>query len=236
MSGDFEDHCWKDIVTPDDLEIYSHYRRKTFVGPAPALLAIDLYELAYRGGAKPPVELVKTYPSACGRYAYEAIEPTKRLFAAARAAGLPIFYSTGDMRSESRPTFVSATKRQKPSIDASDYAIRPEFKPQKGDVVITKQRASAFYGTPLAAHLTQLGVQTLIVCGESTSGCVRASAVDGYSHGYHVVLVEECCFDRSALSHKVNLFDMHHKYADVMHVDEVIAHLAANSPAVKKVS
>jgi len=236
MSDDFEDHCWKDVVTPDILEIYSHYRRKTFVGPAPALLAIDLYDLAYRGGSKPPVELVKTYPSACGRYAYEAIEPTKRLFAAARAAGLPIFYSTGDMRSESRPDFVGATKRNKPSVDASDYTIRADFKPQTGDVVITKQRASAFYGTPLSAHLTQLGVQTLIVCGESTSGCVRASAVDAYSHGYHVVLVEECCFDRSELSHKVNLFDMHHKYADVMHIDAVIAHLAAAAPAVKKAS
>ena len=52
MSDDFEDHCWKDIVTADILDIYSHYRRKTFVGPAPALLAIDLYELVYRGGAK----------------------------------------------------------------------------------------------------------------------------------------------------------------------------------------
>src|ERR1700746_1986524 len=227
MSDDFEDHCWKDIVTPDILEIYSSYRRKTFVGPAPALLAIDLYELVYRGGPAPPVVLAKFFPSACGQYAYDAIEPTKRLFAAARAAGLPIFYSTGDVRSESRPALVSANKRVKPSIEASDYAIRRDFEPQPGDVVITKQRASAFYGTPLTAHLTQLGVQTLIVCGESTSGCVRASAVDAYSHGYHVVLVEECCFDRSALSHKVNLFDMHHKYADVMHVDEVVAHLRA---------
>jgi nicotinamidase-related amidase len=236
MSGDFEDHCWRDVVSPDDLEVYSAYRRKTFLGASPALLAIDLYELAYRGGAKPPVELFKSHPSACGRYAYEAIEPTKRLFAAARAAGLPIFYSTGDMRDESRPDFVGATKRTKASIDPADYAIRSDFKPQKGDVVITKQRASAFYGTPLPAHLTQLGIQTLIVCGESTSGCVRASAVDAYSHGYHVVLVEECCFDRSALSHKVNLFDMHHKYADVMHIDEVVAHLAAAQQAVKKAS
>jgi nicotinamidase-related amidase len=236
MSGDFEDHCWRDVVSPDDLEVYSAYRRKTFLGASPALLAIDLYELAYRGGAKPPVELFKSHPSACGRYAYEAIEPTKRLFAAARAAGLPIFYSTGDMRDESRPDFVGATKRTKASIDPADYAIRSDFKPQKGDVVITKQRASAFYGTPLPAHLTQLGIQTLIICGESTSGCVRASAVDAYSHGYHVVLVEECCFDRSALSHKVNLFDMHHKYADVMHIDEVVAHLAAAQPAVKKAS
>jgi len=236
MSGDFEDHCWRDIVSKDDLEIYSHYHRKTYVGPSPALLAIDLYELAYRGGGdKLPIELIKTNPSGCGRYAYEAIEPTKRLFAAARAAGLPIFYSTGDMRNESKPDFVGATKRVKPSVDAADYTIRPEFKPQKGDVVITKQRASAFYGTPLAAHLTQLGVQTVIVCGESTSGCVRASAVDAYSFGYHVVLAEECCFDRSLMSHKVNLFDMHHKYADVMHVDEIIAHLA-KSPAIKRAS
>jgi len=75
---------------------------------------------------------------------------------------------------------------------SADYAIRPEFKPQPQDVVITKQRASVFFGTPLIAHLTQLGVQTLIICGESTSGCVRATAVDAYSLGFHVVLVEEC--------------------------------------------
>ena len=92
-------------------------------------------------------------------------------------------------------------------------------------MVITKQRASAFFGTPLQAHLTQLGVRTVIICGESTSGCVRASAVDAYSYGFHVVLAEECCFDRSVLSHKINLFDLHHKYADVLHVDQVEAHL-----------
>jgi len=142
-----------------------------------------------------------------------------------RAADLPIFYSTGDTRAAGKPRFVSATKRTRGALDASDYDIRPEFKPQPGDVVITKQRASAFYGTPLLAHLIGLGIKTLIVCGESTSGCVRASVVDAYSNGFHVVLVEECCFDRSELSHKVNLFDMHHKYADVMHLDEVIAHL-----------
>jgi nicotinamidase-related amidase len=225
MSDDFENHCWKDVVPPDVLDIYRHYARQIFVGPSPALLAIDLYELAYQGGAKPVSEVLKTYPCSCGEHAHAAIEPTRRLFAAARAAGLPIFYSTGDTRAESRPSFVTATKRNKPPVDPSDFAIRPEWKPQQGDVVITKQRASVFYGTPLTAHLTQLGVQTLIVCGESTSGCVRASSVDAYSNGFHVVLVEECCFDRSPLSHKVNLFDLHHKYADVMHVDEVVSHL-----------
>ena len=105
------------------------------------------------------------------------------------------------------------------------YAIYHEFTVEPADVVIWKQRASIFQGTPLVSHLSLLGVHSLIVCGESTSGCVRASVVDGYSNGFHVALVEECTFDRAELTHKVNLFDLHHKYADVMHVEEVIAHL-----------
>jgi nicotinamidase-related amidase len=225
MAGEFEDHCWKDIIPGDVLEIYSHYERRTFVGPAPALIAIDLYELSYQGGANPVAELARTYPSSCGEHAHAAIPATRRLFAAARAAGLPVFYSTMDTRGDSLPAVVTATKRRKIPVDPALYAIRSDFKPQPGDVVITKQRASAFFGTPLVAHLTQLGVRSVIICGESTSGCVRASAVDAYSHGFHVVLVEECCFDRSPISHKVNLFDLHHKYADVMRIDDVVAHL-----------
>jgi maleamate amidohydrolase len=221
----FEDHCWKDVIPPEVIELYSSYRREVGVGPSPALVAIDLYELVYQGGARPVRELMKTYPSSCGEHAYAAIAPTQRLFAAARAAGLPVFYSTRDARSESQPRAVRATRRQGDPVSPELYAIRPEFAPRPGDVVITKLRASAFYGTPLAAHLTQLGVQSVIVCGESTSGCVRASAVDAYSHGFQVALVEECCFDRSVLSHKVNLFDMHHKYADVLHLEEVVAQL-----------
>lgn len=234
MTDDFENHCWKDIVPADVLEIYGHYARKVFVGPSPALLAIDLYELAYEGGPKPVAELHKIYPSSLGEYAYAAMEPTKRLFVAARAAGLPVLYTTQDIRPDRQPGRVTATRRQNMTPDPALYSIKTEFKPQPGDVVIAKQRASAFYGTPIMAHLTQLGVRTVIMCGESTSGCVRASAVDAYSNGFHVVLVEQCCFDRSLLSHKVNLFDMHHKYADVLHIDEVVAHL--KNLAVRKAS
>jgi len=226
MSNDFENHCWKDVVSEDVLDLYSRYERGVFVGPSPALLAIDLYELAYEGGAKPISEISKMFPSSCGEHAWAAIEPTERLFTAARFAKIPVFYTTMDVRPDSRPEGLNATKRQAPRNDAAAYAIRSNFKPEPCDVVITKQRASAFFGTPLQAHLTQLGVRTVIICGESTSGCVRASAVDAYSYGFHVVLAEECCFDRSVLSHKINLFDLHHKYADVLHVDQVEAHLS----------
>ena len=149
MADDFENHCWKDIVPPDVLDIYTHYARKTFVGPAPALLAIDLYELAYQGGPKPVAQLHKTYASTCGENAYAAIEPTKRLFAAARAAGIPIFYTTQDTRPDSLPSRVTATKRQRVPQDPSLYADQVRVQAAAGDVVITKQRASGFYGTPL---------------------------------------------------------------------------------------
>lgn len=224
---DFEDHCWRDVMPADVLELYKHYRRDVSVGPAPALVAIDLYELAYQGGPLPVAEVTKQYPSACGVHAWNAIAPTRRLFAAARAARLPVFYSTSETRDDAAPGNVRATRRRGMTRDSSVFDIRPEFTPQPGDVVIRKQRASAFFGTSLMAHLTQLGVRSVIICGESTSGCVRASAVDAYSLGLHVTLAEECCFDRSELSHKVNLFDLHHKYADVMPVHDIVQTLDA---------
>ena len=223
MARDFEDHCWKDIVNPEILKVYKHYRRDVFVGARPALLAIDLYNLVYRGGDRPPYEISEEFPSTCGEYAWAAIEPTKRLFSASRLAGLPVFYTTA----ETGPGRVLATNRQVGLADDSDdYGIFEAFEPMDSDTLVVKERASAFYGTPLVAYLTKLGIDSLIVCGESTSGCVRASTVDGYSNGYHMTVVEECVYDRSELSHKVNLFDLHHKYADVMGIDEVVAHLA----------
>jgi nicotinamidase-related amidase len=223
---DFENHCWKDVVPASDMKLYAPYARKTFVGPDVALLAIDLYNLVYRGGPKSPYELEPDFPNSCGIFAHRAIEPTKRLFAAARAAGIPIFYCTSDQRPNNRPAGAVSTRRQQViTAQADDYAIYPDFAPRPEDVVITKQRASMFQGTPIISHLNVLGVRSIIICGESTSGCVRASVVDAYSSGFHVSVVEECVYDRAELTHKVNLFDMHHKYADVMYVDEVVAHL-----------
>jgi maleamate amidohydrolase len=223
----FNDHCWKDVVPEADLKLYTPWRRETFVGPRPALLAIDLYDSVYRGGAHPPSELSDRYPTTCGIFAHRAIAPTKLLFAAARRAGLPIFYCTQETRPNNRPRGAVSTRRQSGPQPPDAYAIYHDFTPEPSDVVIWKQRASAFQGTPLFSHLSLIGVQSLIVCGESTSGCVRASVVDAYSNGFHISLVEECTYDRAELTHKVNLFDLHHKYADVMHVDEVIAHLDA---------
>src|SRR5712671_6203143 len=96
MTVEFEDHCWKDVVTPEILKTYTPYHRETYIGQRPALLAIDLYNLAYEGGAKEPHELVDTYKSSCGIYAHNAIKPTQELFALARSLKIPVFYTTSE--------------------------------------------------------------------------------------------------------------------------------------------
>ena len=219
MPQDFEDHCWKDIISPEILKTYEPYKREVSVGKDPALLVIDLYNQAYQGDPKKyPHELVDDYPNSCGKYAWDAIEPIQILISTCRAAKIPAIFVTASTRKGR----VTSTKRQIGSdIENELMEIHPAFKIETGDLVIRKERASAFHSTSLIAQLNRLKVRSLIVCGESTSGCVRASVVDAYSYGYHVSIAEECVYDRSMLSHKVNLFDMHHKYADVMALTEI---------------
>ena len=231
MARDFEDHCWKDVVSPEELEIYKHYERGVYVGERPALLMIDLYNFVYRGDpTKYPHELAHEFPNSCGKFAWAAVEPTKKLLTACRTAGMPIIHLSGSKRKNR----VQSTNRHIESGVGDDMLdIHPAFAVQDRDIMIRKERASAFHSTPLIAHLTRLGISSLIVCGESTSGCVRASVVDAYSYGYHVTVAEECVFDRSQLTHKMNLFDMHHKYADVMVLEDIVQHLEETHPTAQ---
>ena len=221
MARDFEDYCWKDVIDPDTLQIYQAYRRKLYIGNNPAVLAIDLYNKAYLGGNRPVVEVDREFSGSCGENAWRALPPTQKLFAAARRAGVPVIYSTRHVDTGG----VQSTNRNLNDLADDIYDIKDELAPHAGELVIYKERASAFFGTPLIAHLQMKGIDSLIICGESTSGCVRASTVDAYSYGFHNTVVEECTYDRSMITHKVNLFDLHHKYADVMHIEDVLSHL-----------
>ena len=102
------------------------------------------------------------------------------------------------------------------------YQIVEEIGPWKDDIVIPKNYPSSFFATPLASKLNGAGIDTLFIAGCTTSGCVRATAVDAYSLNYKVVIPHECVFDRSPVSHAVNLFDLASKYADVVTVQEAI--------------
>jgi nicotinamidase-related amidase len=229
MARDFEDHCWKDVFDAETTEIYQAYRRKIYVGANPAILAIDLYNKAYLGGDRPVKEVDREFSGSCGENAWRALPHTQRLFASARRAGIPVIYSTRHVDTDG----VQSTNRNIGRLANDIYDIKAELAPEPGELVIYKERASAFFGTPLIAHLQMKGIDSLIICGESTSGCVRASTIDAYSYGFHNVVVEECTYDRAMLNHKVNLFDLHHKYADVMHIEEVLAHLDGLASARK---
>jgi len=219
-------HCWDDVIDAPTRAIYTAYERERRIAKRPAVLAVDLYNVVFDGGAESVTDLVHRYPSSCGVYAWNAIEPIRRLLGAARRRGISVVYTTNETRADAGGT-VTATQRGGPRPTPRDYEIREEFAPEPGDLVVRKQRASVFFGTPLVAYLVRQGIDGIVVCGETTSGCVRASVVDAYSYGFHVTVVEECCFDRNLLSHKVNLFDMHQKYADVMHLEEVERRLLA---------
>jgi maleamate amidohydrolase len=191
-------------------KIYAAYERPLGIGARPAILAIDLYNLVFEGGPHAPEDLCEQFPSTCGSYAHEALGPISRVLAHARAVGIPVVHITA-----SRAKTLAATNR-KAQDGSGAYEFHPSCAPWPGEAIIEKERASAFYGTQAVAELIQQSIDTLIVIGETTSGCVRASVVDAYSNGFHVAVVEDAVFDRSWLNHCVNLFDMHHKYADVL--------------------
>lgn len=227
MAGEneFENHCWQDLYTPEIYDLYAPYRRETGIKGRCGLLLVDLYNLCYEGGDLPIRELYKEYPSSCGEYAWRALEPARRILEAIRSQGLPVLFSTKDVRNSRHHAKASATFRQQRQASDGAYDIHPVLAPKDGELVIAKERASCFFGTPLVTYLQRLRVETLIIVGESTSGCVRATTTDSYSFGFHTILIEEAVFDRNPVSHQASLFDLHHKYADVMALADVLTQL-----------
>jgi maleamate amidohydrolase len=218
-------HAWEDLIDDEIRRINANYAERMGLASRPALLCIDNYNAVFGDRAQPVLEAMARFPSSCGLAAWNAVEPTQRLMAAARSRGVPVIHTTrGDNLHPGAGSTSSTKRKHKGGNPAWDYAHFAALAPHPDELVIYKLRASAFYGTTLAANLVQMDVNTLIVCGNSTSGCVRASVNDAYMHGYRVGVVEECVFDRNWLSHKVNLFDMNAKYGDVMFLDEVLAY------------
>jgi nicotinamidase-related amidase len=208
---DVEPHCWDDIADDAMRTIYRAYARPLGIGARPAVLAIDLYKMAFAGKPVPPEHQQDEYPSSCGIYAHNAIGPITELFATARGLDVPVVHVTGG-----KLRYSGSTNRRTVNDGDDGWEFQPECAPLPGEVIVEKYRASGFYGTTLVSELVRRQIDTLIVVGESTSGCMRATTVDGYSNGFHMVVVEDGVFDRSWLNHCVNLFDLHHKYADVM--------------------
>jgi maleamate amidohydrolase len=191
-------------------------------GTRPALLLVDMV-MAY---------LTPSSPLCAGDAAASALGSAARLADAARAAGAPVvltnvLYSDG---AEGGLFF-----RKVPALTSflegnPDGDFPPELAPRPGDIVVTKHYPSAFFGTSLAPMLHALGVDSLLIAGYSTSGCVRASGLDALCHGFAPFVVRDACADRRPEPHEANLFDLQAKYAEVISEADALARLAALTP------
>lgn len=222
---------WSDVIPATDLEIYQAggFGARQQPGGRPALLVIDVtYGFAGTEGYSLS-EAVREYRTSCGPYAWAAIPVIAELIEAARGADVPVIYTRGRTVQQTAALGGWATKNRRAAEDIAAgerrNTIVAPLAPQPGDLVIEKDKPSGFFGTALVSHLVELGVDTLVVTGGTTSGCVRATVVDGFSYNFRVVVPQEAVFDRAVVPHKANLFDLQAKYAQVQTTAQTLAYL-----------
>lgn len=218
---------WDGVIPDSDLAVYeaAGFGRPTPMGRRPALLVIDV-QYRTTGSAPAPIrEAMKEYPGACGEHAWSAIPHIATLIAAFRTRNLPVLYPCVARKNAHDGKGFAAKMPAVLGVPEQGYAFVSEVAPQPDEIVLPKIHASAFFGTALASYLVGFGVDSLVVTGCATSGCVRATVVDACSLNYPVTVPEDAVFDRGRVPHAVNLFDMAQKYADVMPAVQVLARL-----------
>jgi maleamate amidohydrolase len=233
---------WDSLLSELDRAVYrdAGYGQRGGGGARPALLVVDVTYDFVGDRPEPILESIKKFRNSCGEVGWQGMHAIRALLDVARQQHIPIFFTKG-MDVDSELTRGSWAWKNSRALERGDLAARignqiPDLiAPQPDELVIQKPKPSAFFGTPLASYLVGLGVDTVLVTGTTTSGCVRATVVDAFSNNFHTVVVEDGVFDRGELPHKANLFDMHAKYADVISLDEAITYLTqpmqARAPA-----
>ena len=212
---------WRGYVPDEELETYRKggFAQRVGMGERVALLNIDTTHM-----------FVDPSYSMCGRDMTSVKSSLITLTETFRRLDLPIYYSRRDDRSH--PTYRGAWNYKLAEPEAFQYTSDPradewptEYAPRPVDRIILKNKPSCFFCTPLEAFLRYDKIDTLVICGISTSGCVRAGATDAFSHNFRVILVDEACGDRSPQAHLANMFDLDMKFADVESMDYVLAEL-----------
>ena len=209
---------WDDVIPREERELYEKggWGGRVGFGARPALLVVDMYT-AFVDPAYP-------FASPGARECARAI---RVLLDGARGRGVPVFYTRGERttreveRGRWKTRGVHTPIMQRPEA----YQIVPELAPRPEEPVLVKAFPSGFMGTNLLSYLIYHGVDTVIVAGTVTSGCVRATALDAFNHNFRVIVPVEAVCDRGPTSHKVTLFDIHMKYGDVLPAAEVLEYL-----------
>ena len=223
---------WDSIIPVEEQQAYRAvgFGRPTGVGRRPALLIIDVQYRTVGTVPRPFWEAIKEFPTACGEVGWAAVGNIRRLLTLFRDCGWPVLYPYVSQKETFDQGRLSDKVPSIMGVAARGYDFVADVAPHEGDVLLPKKHPSAFFGTPLASYLVGLGTDTLVVTGCTTSGCVRGTVVDGFAYNFRCLVPHDCVYDRSAVSHAVNLFDMSEKYADVMSSDEAIERLRTVAP------
>ena len=233
------ERIWDRFLTERDKAVFeaSGYGALAGGGKKPALLIIDV-NYAFCGERPEPIlDSIQKWRTSCGEDAWQSLPHIRKLIDKCHEKGIPVIYTTGTVRDDGWDKGSWAWKSSRTKEDVSTAApeardtnrngndIMDDIAPAPQDIVIRKLKPSAFFGTPLMSFLNDLGADSLIVTGTTTSGCVRASVLDAFSQNLRITIAEEACFDRSQASHAINLCDMNAKYADVVSTDEALAYV-----------
>lgn len=221
---------WDDVISERDRAVVEKggWGKSRGLGASPCLTIIDP-QYNYVGEDKPILEQQDRWPTGCGADAWAGIRKIKRLMEVARSKKIPIIYTRQvQKKTLAFDGFAKKAERKGDTFLEGHKGTRivEEIAPLEGDLVVDKGYSSAFYGTPMVTYLNGLGVDTILMTGGTTSGCLRATTVDAVSRNYHVAVVEDCVFDRLEISHKVSLFEMWMKYCDVISLEEALEYLA----------
>lgn len=221
---------WDGIIPPEELAIYrkTGWGTPTGIGKRPALLVIDVQYRSMNERPMPIEEAILTMPTSCGEYGWRAVPHIARLIEVFRDLKAPILYPYVAQKAAHNRGQFEAKVPGVMAVPQQAYAFVAEVAPRAGDIAIPKFQASAFHGTALTSHLVALGVDTVVVTGCTTSGCVRATVVDACALNFKVVVPQDAVYDRSQTSHAVNLFDMASKYADVLPTGELVEMLRSS--------
>ncbi len=216
---------WDELLSEEEKKIIelSGYGRKSGYGKKPVLAIIDA-QLGFIGKDVPILESLKEYSNSTGEKGWAAVRVIKQVLDLARIKSVPVVY-TQSMPEMLGPAFDSFARKRKVKQPQGGREIVDTIKPIESEVVVQKAFASGFAGSPMTTILNTLQADPLIVCGFTTSGCVRAFVVDAHALNINTIVIADGTADRIQLSHKVNLLDMNMKYADVVTSTECLAYL-----------
>jgi|TARA_B100000085_G_C18466895_1_gene481346 maleamate amidohydrolase len=218
---------WDNIIGQDEIDAYNAagFGKSSGLGKRPALLIIDVQYRTVGTTPMPFWQSIEEFPTSCGQVGWDAVTHIKSLLNYFRKRRWPVLYPYVAPKMNFDQGRLAEKVPALMGVAEKGYEFVADIAPQPEDILLPKKHPSAFFGTPLVSYLVDKNVDTLVVTGCTTSGCVRGSVVDGFAYNFRIVVPHDAVYDRSDTSHAVNLFDMSAKYADVMTTSETLSRL-----------